>query len=304
MIRLNNSSIILGLAVGMSFYLIRNKKYVTLLNCIGIFILGILTVTLPFILYFWSVRALDDFLYCNFVFNFAYKAKWNGGFSFVNTLDNLTYLYPSIILPIICWIQRKRFTNAMMVSFAAMGIITCMVFITGANYGHYFLMTMPIASFCILMTQGMTKLTQGIALLFSIIPLLIIHTGSVLNNLRSFKAVILGYGNNQFINMSHDVKKIVPHEDLDSIYIKETFAITPMLELNRLPIGKYTFLQDRISQIDPVVKKDISDSFIQANPKWIISTSTIDSVYYINGSNYELIRQNTTEFQWYIYRRR
>jgi hypothetical protein len=73
---------------------------------------------------------------------------------------------------------------------------------------------------------------------------------------------------------------------LNSSNINSIFINTPYY-----PIGKYFYLQDKIAETDEIAKEDIVESFIKANPKWILtSTPLIDcKLLSAHSDDYEIV---------------
>lgn len=303
MIRINNNIVICGLIAGYIVNKIYCKQYRELIRSIIIFSLGVLTIIVPFVIYFWLIGALGDFIYCNFGFNLAYKANWNGGFGLSNTLENLKYLYPCLLLPIYAILSHKRVIPILYISYIFIGLITFFTFFTGANYGHYFIMTIPSIVLSIIIVSNYQKKIRVILIVMVIIPFFIIQFNTFANALRSVKANISSELQTPFVSITETISKIIPQEDLDSVYIKETFLITPILELDKIPVGKFTFLQDKISKVDKQVEEDIINSFEKANPRWILSTDPIETSEVIDGSNYVLKYEQSGGLVYFIYQR-
>jgi hypothetical protein len=90
------------------------------------------------------------------------------------------------------------------------------------------------------------------------------------------------------------VFKVIPKSDRNSIYMNVSMC-TPAIFVNTsyYPVGKYFSQQSRIAKIDKRVSDDILNSFIKVNPRWIVSSSPLETDKFWKGrlSEYHVVKQ-------------
>lgn len=299
MLRINNCCIILGLALGLVIYFIMRANYKPLFKSILWFSAGCATIIIPFITYFAWNGALYDFIYCNLIFNLHYKAVWDGGYSTINTLVNLRPLMPCLLLvgvTLIC--AFKRIQQPLAICTGLGGVITFLTFITGACYSHYFLLVAPIASLCILMAAQCGKWPTIITTIFAIVPVAYWN-----HNIPSIaiERIDREMRNSSALELASNY---IPAADSNSVYTFGDFRQSNMLLAEkRIPVGKYFFLQSKIKEVDDYIKKDMTNRFVAASSKWILSSERIDASNWLDiSSTYDLIGQ--PEESLYVYKRK
>lgn len=302
MIRINNNCIICGILLGMAISLSIEKRWKDLACSCVAFICGIVLVVAPLILYFFIHDALADFFYCNFIFNMLYKAVWENEYSITKLFFRLVRLSPCVILAIAAIVNRNRVPRSLSLSFFFIGVVTLLVFITGANYPHYYLMELPAIALSVMTTSTIHRIPKSLVFVLIISPLI----------LRCYKLADSRKENIKYCTQSagqYMEKGLldIPKNDIDSIYVYDDFFIcSKILNEGHLPIGKYFFLQNRLINVDSKIAYDINDSFIESKPKWIISSVCLSEVSVINtGDDWELAAiEPFSKKKYYIYKRK
>lgn len=304
LLRINNGCIIIGIALGILIFFIKERQYGTIIKSVIWFIFGAFLPIIPFMIYFWYNNALYDFVYCNYIFNVHYKAVWDGGINKINCIINAKSLFPCLLLTVLCLIRlRKSVQLALPICFCAIGIVTFLTFITGASYSHYFLIVAPVASLCILYASYFNKLWRMAVAILIIAPVFYWN-----HNLPmiAYDRIKRNSTTNQSAQRM-EIPSIIPNEELDSIYVFGSFEMSYILMSNgHLPVGKYFFLQPKIRQVDRYVDADMGKQFESAHPKWILSSERIDKGNFTDISHlgYELVRDDKTKGHIVIYKRK
>lgn len=289
MVRLNNNVIIAGICLGQALILLNERQYADLLKCAVFFIVGMVIAILPFVIYFYSVGALKEMLYANFVFNIKYKMAWVAEGT---SRTGIRYLWPCILLPVILLIFRKRNDSRVSTMLIAICVVTFATFITGSCYVHYYILVAPIAALCLLALpktwKAVPQLTTAVVVLA---PLLPIGPKIVYNR-------FLYCSNKEAISrpwvietLSAAIRENIPAEEWQSVYLSMSPSEASALSgINVLPVGKYFFLQNNLSSVDDVTFDDITTRFLDANPQWVISNQRMDSIHPLReaASNYTL----------------
>lgn len=311
-IRLNNTAIIVGLCLLFLCEYVRKKNFGKLGRLMGMFVLGLLAVYIPIIVYFEMHNALYDMIYASILFNFKYQVKKEEFGMFFN----IVRLLPCIILPIIAYVNDRKELTSLFGYCLSISTVTFLTFFAGAGHWNYFTMQMPILFLCLVMIRVPKK--------WHYLLLVILFCGPALKLIISkigFNLIIKTELRNHFtprlelydfymldnINLRNHIYKIVPEIERNSIYINGSpFIASFFIGTDFFPVGKYFGQQDFFSMIDDVIGRDIYNAFVKANPKWIVSSVPLEKDKYWAGrlSDYHEASHFTVE-HWngliYIY---
>jgi hypothetical protein len=126
-IRLNNTAIIVGICFAWVYYYIKDRKYGDLFKLTGLFMIGMLIVYIPLLIYFLCNDALYDMFYTSILYNIKYKQTWGGEQTVMSILPNIIRMASCLLLPIISYTyDKKNGTN----SLAFCLLISLVTFIT------------------------------------------------------------------------------------------------------------------------------------------------------------------------------
>lgn len=278
MIRLNNNVIIAGICLGQMIIFLHERRYGELLKSALFFILGTAIAILPFFIYFYSMDALREMLYANFVFNVKYKMTWVAEYS---SRTGIRYLWPCIVLPLMLLIFRKGKDRRLRVIMIAVSIVTFVTFITGTAYLHYYILASPIGALCILSAPKSWRIIPNLAVAAIVLgPILSTDSGSGRKHIVHTRdtETIDCRCHSEIITSA--IRQHIPTDERESIYLSmspgESSVLSPM---EIFPTGKYFFLQYWLWVVDDRVSNDITVHFIEANPRWIISNHTIENIH-------------------------
>lgn len=264
-IRLNNSAMICGLGLAITIILIKEKKFKTLFGCACSVILGILAVSLPIILYFYSVNALYDMLYGTFIHNFLYvSANINTNMS-INTRIMMAFILTVLVI-FNCKknFKLKYYSLIMIISYLSI-ILTVNI---GIKTNHYYMISIPLIAifmppvieiFC---NKSMNFLLKS----FIILYVCIIYTlGCFIPQLYhkiNFENIGLE-AINSFVN------KNIEEQDKDSVLALGLFTAPIYLYADIFPCYKYAFMQDYLFYSNPDIAKETYDYIAENNIKYI-----------------------------------
>jgi len=306
LIRINDNCTIAGLAVGWIIYLCRHRRYKDILYSILYFTVGITIVVLPFLLYFHYNDALDKMLYANFVFNWHYKGAWiPSDLVRSNMVHNALTMWFCLVLPVISYIydKRNRTEFCHIISFAS--LVTFLTFLSGATYGHYFLMALPMLAMCVQQISCLGKKRSFTAAVFLLV-------------LYGLQAAKDGYIKIMDYWSRHDyilkdtppvgadfIEKYIPENQRDSVYTLGDFHISGALYYcGNLPCGKYFFIQGAFINVDNYTRNDIVRDFNESNALWVLSTE--DDLSFLDFSRYQEITVDSTmsiHDKWRVFKR-
>lgn len=309
MLRINDNCIICGVVIGMAIYMCRRKQFRQLLICIGLFLAGMVAALLPFVVYFYSVGALEDMIYANFIFNIHYKASWSDPMTFMSFARNFVRLLPCVLLPVICWYyDRKKSEYSLFPTLTAVAAITFVVFISGNGFGHYYLMSMPLAALCVQMASWRSTIVKaGIAFVI-VFPVVAYYISMPVDRIRTISELRSSADKPALRDF---ILEEIPESERTSIY---TFGVPEvageLMSAGYLPAGKYFFMQVRFPKVDEFVRKDIIRDFKECDPIWVISSHEVPSknAVPLDSTNYREIPVDSLPAafprEWHLYRRR
>ena len=305
MIRLNNNVIIAGICLGQMIIFLHERQYGELLKSALFFILGTAIAILPFFIYFYSVDALDDMLYANFLFNVKYKMTWVAEYS---SKTGIRYLWPCIVLPLMVLIFRKEKKWQFCVIMIAVGIVTFATFITGTAYLHYYILASPIGALCILSVPKSWRIIPNLAVAAIVLgPILSTGVENVCKRIVYIcnRETIVHRCHSEIITSA--IRQHIPVDERKSIYLSMSPGKSSVLSpMEIFPTGKYFFLQYWLWVVDDRVSNDITKQFIYANPRWIISNYPIEDIHPLkeNANLYSISTSITVDnCNYYFYRR-
>ena len=303
LIRINDNCVICGIVAGMLIYFIRNKNIRDLLYSVLYFTLGILLALVPCIVYFAVHDALQQFIYCNFIFNVHYKAVWDGGFSAINIKNNLICLLPCIILMILV-LYKKRVNPIFNLTFFLIALVTLSTFITGAAYSHYFLMAIPVAALCVQCSSRLKRYMKVLVFILVVAPVIYRNQGLPALRLEAIESHMAS----KMVLHQTEMFGCIPLAEADSVYAFGDFLVcSELLKQHSLPIGKYFFIQEKLATVDRVISDDIRDAFFKASPKWVVGTCDLrESDFFIGfDSLYDCVAgPDSNNEKCFIYRKK
>lgn len=309
LIRINNNCIICGIVLGILINLIRTHQFSQIIKCAPIFLVGLIIPILPFIIYFYFNNALSDFWYSSYTFNILYKQAW----PVAKVKATLVMLLPCLALPVTAFLYDRKYKDNLFFTFTLISLITFAVFLRGMDYGHYFLMTVPITALAMQQSYCLSSWLKFPIILYLLIPCYLfydkpkLYMDKINNNREIASTSNKGYSN----PIIDDLEFLIPKNELNSVYTFGNLELASYLyELGEMPKGKFFYFQDRFVQVDPKLEQEIINNFKFNNPIWIISNSDLYSYKFFQKeiSNYIEIPQKNLppsilKNKLFIYRR-
>ncbi len=141
--RLTNALGVCLLAFTMLIILISKSDYKAIFKCIAWYFLGALSISIPFLIYFYCKDSLYDMWYCSIIFNIKYANK------IIRTETPLyTYILAfstSWILSIISLVALIKCPKNKLINCVSLflGLVTTIYFFIGRGYPHYAMIALP-----------------------------------------------------------------------------------------------------------------------------------------------------------------
>lgn len=267
MIRLNNSVIIIAVAIYVSFILLRAGQWRCFLSNVATFVAGVAVIVLPFVWYFAANDALSQFWYASYTYNVLYKQKW-GDVSTTRILINAARLLPCLIAPWLAWRYLRRAFWLILLC----GLGTFFVFLQGTGYAHYFIMEVPLLYFAvalILKNPSWINLALGIIIYLPFV-------GSMLITLN--EAYACTFTDKYRIQEQNELAALqqIPPAERNRVYLYNQFNnVDFLLNSRQIPRGKYFTQHRAVERIDTFVYNDIRRRFLRERPLWIVATGPI-----------------------------
>ena len=200
MSRLTNAIIVCAAISVIGVILIIHRRWLNLMKSILFFICGFLTLTIPFLIYFWSKDALEEMWYGTFLFGLEYAG--NSGFDIFSLFGlrhialRLTNCYFLILVSILILVYnpRRKFAGTM---WLVISILTALMFLRLNAFGHYYIITLPFIPIIIneLHIIWKAKSLEWSRSLLRLVVLFYIVLGviGIANNLKNYFSVFHDY---------------------------------------------------------------------------------------------------------------
>jgi hypothetical protein len=302
-IRLNNTAIIVGLCLALIYDYMKGGKYAELGKMVCMFILGSAVVLIPIIVYFAWNDALDDMIYTTIIYNMKYKAAWMIAHDLKGQTMMTLRSLSCILLPLVAYYNDRRDHTKMFPMCLPISLITFLTFCTGAGFPHYYIMQLPMLFLCVAMISFSKRIYNvlWIALLFLPIRRITINIYNKIETTLIYhiddRCRLSDKTNDSWVDndlIRSEVFKVIPESERNSIYMNGSMCIPAIfVGTPYYPVGKFFCQQISIAKMDKRVSDDIWNSFVKADPQWIVSSDSLETNKFWKGrlSNYHLVRQ-------------
>lgn len=265
-IRLNNAAMICGLALAITIILIKEKKFKTLFGCACSVILGILVVSLPILLYFYSVDALYDMLYGTFIHNFLYvNSNINTNMSIATRIVMAFILTALLIFNCKKNSNIKYYTLIMTISYLSI-LVTVNI---GIKTNHYYMLSIPLITVFLLPVVN-TFSSKNMNFLFKTFVISYICIIYILGCFIPQVYHRINFENIGLENIYNFIDKNIETQDKDKILALGLFTAPIYLYANILPCYKYAFMQDYLFFSNPNIATETYNYIKTGNVKYIL----------------------------------
>lgn len=265
-IRLNNAAMICGLALAITIILIKEKKFKILFGCACSIILGIIVVSLPILLYFYSVDALYDMLYGTFIHNFLYvNSNINTNMSITTRIVMAFILTALVIFSCKKNLDIKYYNLVMIISYLTI-LFTVNI---GIKINNYYILTIPLIAVCLPPVIN-TFLDKNMNFLFKLFVILYICIIYILGCFIPQLYHKINFENIGLENISSFINKNIEQQDKDKVLALGLFTAPIYLYADIFPCYKYAFMQDYLFFSNPNITTETYNYIKEGNVKYIL----------------------------------
>lgn len=300
-LRLNNMAVVCACLLLFFIDYCLKKDWLNLVKLVGFVSLGVLIISVPILLYFYSLNSLDELLYATFTFNFKYaeNARSFGGDALsLQDIVRLVLLFSIpffvLLMGTISFYKKNRDSRVMFFSLFLI-VITLVATLVGLSAPHYLIVALPL-----IMLGGLywflsvEKVSQKKAyFLFILLSLVFIGLAGLKIKQNKGKDVWEAKHTADIV----EVLSKIPIDERDNLYAYATS--TSFINVAGIkPYIKYIFSQERHGATDPVVFEEINHMMEVRPPKWLVEEYR--GRYYnpefheIKDEKYDLYFQNET----------
>lgn len=265
-IRLNNATMICGLALAITIIFIKEKEIKKLLKCAISLILGLLLVCIPILLYFYKVTAISDMLYGTFIHNFLYINS-----NIQSNMSLIVKIIVFIILTLLLFLNCKVFSNnknyILLLIFSYLS--TLLSLSIGPGFYNYYIISTPLIAILIPpVVDIFSSKSMNIAFkLFVILYICIIYILGCFIPQLYYK---IGFKNTGLENISNFIDNNVSEIDKDNLLAIGMFTAPVYLYGDFLPCYKYAFMQDYLFASNINLMEETYNYIKDGNVKYII----------------------------------
>ena len=272
----------LGVCVGVAFisaYLAVMRKWKNLLKNSLFFILGVLSLVLPFCIYFWYHGDLYEMWYGTLLFNFKYFSS--SGMERPEGLVALlsavrTYFTGWCLVAAAVWslaaAKGKRFDACF---WLAISLVNTLFIYTLNNYAHYGIVLMPFFYLALILMNRTDygKHIGAAASFFAFAMLALLLASSGLKAYKSLTVYVPPQAYEDIVDYGDDYSELVsmvPEEDRDSFVAFNCYR-SLYLENDIRPAFRFFVLQQWMISNSPELEKQMTMEFNEADIKWVLS---------------------------------
>ncbi len=266
MLRINMIAIWPIFIIAVMYKLIKEKKLKELFKYIVLFIVGMIIVCLPILIYLIKNKAFKDFIEQYIIFNFKYSnvtmSEKYTSFKFfaTNAIFNVSLL--SVILNL-----KNKTKNIAFANFITLICNIILMSISGRQYVHYEIINIPIlvnsiSILCEALKYKENEMLAKILISISIVYILIPNMYAYIDNLLILKNM----DNTQENRIVDIIKSNTEEKDKISVYGNSDYVYVLS---NRLSNSKYSY-QFPISNIDGKIFDEYINSLEKESPKVVV----------------------------------
>lgn len=264
-IRLNNAAMICGLALAITIILIKEKRLKTLFGCACSVVLGIFLISIPILLYFYSVDALYDMLYGTFIHNFLYVSS-----NIQSNMSLIAKLLILLILTLLTLFNCKTFSNNKnyILLIICSYISTLIALYIGPGFNNYYIIAIPLITYLMppIISIFTDKMNKSLKVFIISYVCIIFIIGCFLPQLY-YKFSFSNIGLEKIYSF---INKNIENQNKDKVLALGMFTAPAYLYGDFLPCYKYAFMQDYLFYSNPNILTETYNYIKTGNIKYIL----------------------------------
>ena len=302
--RVNNGALMGAVLLTLFLHLLFQKQYKKMGQCTIAFLIGVMIISGPILLYFAYHHALYDLYYGSIVYNTMYAS---GGFFGKTTKEIIKiFLYEGITLLFLVWKIWKdhsvevKWENVLLILTTLVTGMSCML---GYTWQHYFMLFLP----CIIVVGMYTiRDTSMVKAMTCLLILILPYSWQIVRNAgKNVLFTFWGYYDDTFEEIRR-IRNIIPEDEQDGVWsigwtTSKYFAaneISPCFKVFDFPM---------VLEISKELRADTEKMLQEEPPLWIMRFAN-DHTDYIEGlsvyieTNYEMVVEITNSSDETIHR--
>lgn len=290
--RVTNAITVCAGILVISFILLYKRKYMNFIeNAVG-FIIGLLIIIVPFSIYFAQYGVFSEFIYATIQYNIEYKSRmssWLFNAGIGEWMRFGVWYFTSYIIFIVTVFAFLRKKYAFAVYCSICGILECYLYLSGALYYQYAIITLP--QFVLLLNEIVLINNKKIWRRIKIICMAAVVSFCFVCTCKfAFKCVNM-YDKYKVYNQAgyEQLLEIIPQNERVSFVAYGDNRMKGLYLLNDLmPCYKYFILQEWHAGFSDFVKDDIHRTYEEGNAAWILTCGATDNIQDVLDSRYQL----------------
>ena len=281
LIRINNGALLLvGVGV-IGLQLLTVGKWKNILYNVLAFVIGIVSVYLPFLLYFHYHQAVGDMLYATFVFNFLYAGEMTSVPS-VAMLKGILHLITPALLCIgagVLSLCNKKIISALFLLVGAVG--TLYVTLSGNSYAHYFMLMVPLIPLAFVLwptcaCKGYQAIGYAMCVVF--VAFTLYTTGKIIPQKYITNQPTINAQNKERKESWQSLVAQIPQHERNQVaaYGIGSNDTTLFITNDIQPMGKYIMLMQWHAKADATIATEYYQMLQEGTAKWVVAKEEQD----------------------------
>lgn len=271
-IRLNNCTAILAVIWIVAYDLLSRRQYRVLLRNAGLFLFGLLTVTLPVCTYFVLNHTFSEMLHAAFLHNFKYAVSGAASRTLQVWIRYFLFCLPALCLCLFSYVCKKQIGRPCFLLFICASLFCAASISLGYTFLHYATLLVPFFGIAAILLMKTAESKKAASLFMAIL---------LFCSLSGYVSPFLSAQKYNFENMIYQpyrpyyaairaMAEKIPAEERSSV-LGYNVSSDWYLTADLIPCYKYFTLQDWFTKADPSVAAEINQFLEKSPPLWIVT---------------------------------
>lgn len=274
MLRPNNAAMLCGLACGLAIIDFAKCGFPAVISRIAVLMAGSMVLILPFVVFFFAIDALQDFMYANFIFNYKYVQNGADMWTIKRFLATFAKVCSCPFAIFLLWrlTVKKEISRALALSIALGGIISSLNMFIGRGYAHYYICYLPFAVvaasvmikyLCLLNLKW--KATASALLVF---VLFFPYFRALPSRIMNARDCYIKNAHDSDMAAVQEIASCIPANEKDQVW---AYNVNPYFYLYSgiLPCYKFFVLQPFHAKADSAINQGIDQMLKDSPPLWV-----------------------------------